>query len=908
MAESSSESLFGGGVRRLWLVVVVGVVVVGVVVGLVLRGGGDGGVLLLVRSGDLYVVGAGSDVGRDDRVVEDLVGVRSLLTSDGGRGVRAGSVAVDGGVLVAAESVDGFGVWVVSDGEVGEVLVAEGEVGGVVVGDRVFLREVREGSERCYRGVVGDLERVFRGDVCWFVVSGHLLGADWSDDVVGVRVESPEGEELLRGRFGAVPVLSDDGGYLVVEDEKSVSVVSVESGEVVWESVGAVGVESVSGVGGGLLVGAQTADGHLVVAVVDGGGVRELFETESDAVFGELGPSGGLFLVETTGVGGSVLWGWDGTSDEVEELASHDGALSLVGVADGSGVVVNRDDFGVRVRRFFPDGRQEDLYDFDDDSGLSFAEVRDGVLYLVGAELAAVLPLNGGEGVESERWDRVTSRGIHDGLLVAAGLDGATEILFSLSSEGYVVEYGEYDQIWNVSVHDQILYATVGNGEDVDTYAFDTQTGDPLDDPEYRDAYLVANQQPPQRASIHLTRNPALIKATPTTQPATPAPTAATTTTLLPPTPSTTAAPATTATAAATTAAASGRIAYESDRDLYVYDLGTGREEQITDNASLFDRVWSPDGGRIAYISGVNTRVDVSSTNAHVDVVSTNIHVYDLSTGHVEQITDNASTHGLPDWSPDGGSRIAYGSVTGDGSEIYVYDLSTGRVEEITDDANHAARPVWSPDGGRIAYQSDRDGDYEIYVQDLSTGHVEQITDNTSNDRSPVWSPDGGRIAYQSDRGGDDEIYIHDLDTGRGEQITDNISGNRSPVWSPDGGRIAYRSDRDRGIYIHEVDTGRVEQITDNAWSPVWSPDGGRIAYVSGREIYIHDVETGRVEQITDNTSNDRSPVWSPDGGRIAYVSDLDGDDEIYVYDLGTRRVEQITDNTSDDRWPVWSP
>ena len=364
-------------------------------------------------------------------------------------------------------------------------------------------------------------------------------------------------------------------------------------------------------------------------------------------------------------------------------------------------------------------------------------------------------------------------------------------------------------------------------------------------------------------------------RTSPTTTPAT---TTTVTTTRTTPTTTTTAAPTTTTTVApATTAVVGDRIAYVSDRD--------GDAE---------------------------------------------IYVQDLSTGRVEQITDNTSDDARPVWSPDGG-HIAYESWER-GWAIHVYDLGTGGVEQITDNASRDSGPVWSPDGGRIAYYSDRDGDQELYIHDLDTGGVEQITDNGgSHSYRPVWSPDGGRIAYVS---GSSEVYVFDLGTGRVELINDPDEGwvTGQPVWSPDGGRILYQSGWEGGrvIYVYDVGTGRVGQIPNHSyyghsWYPVWSPDGGRIAYmnlwdarsdsegwtVSGSErygLYVYDLGAGRVEQITDNGSHDYGPVWSPDGGRIAYVSDLDGDLEIYVYDLVTGGVEQITDNASGAVYPVWSP
>ena len=42
---------------------------------------------------------------------------------------------------------------------------------------------------------------------------------------------------------------------------------------------------------------------------------------------------------------------------------------------------------------------------------------------------------------------------------------------------------------------------------------------------------------------------------------------------------------------------------------------------------------------------------------------------------------------------------------------------------------------------GRIAFASDRDGDYDIYVMDADGGNVRQLTDDRGMDFTPAWSP-----------------------------------------------------------------------------------------------------------------------------------------------------------------------
>ena len=66
--------------------------------------------------------------------------------------------------------------------------------------------------------------------------------------------------------------------------------------------------------------------------------------------------------------------------------------------------------------------------------------------------------------------------------------------------------------------------------------------------------------------------------------------------------------------------------------------------------------------------------------------------------------------------------------------------------------------------GKRIAFMSNRDGDYEIFVMDADGSHVKQLTHNNKKDLYPAWSPDGKRIAFTSDRDGDYEIFVMDAD------------------------------------------------------------------------------------------------------------------------------------------------
>jgi tetratricopeptide (TPR) repeat protein/pSer/pThr/pTyr-binding forkhead associated (FHA) protein len=72
----------------------------------------------------------------------------------------------------------------------------------------------------------------------------------------------------------------------------------------------------------------------------------------------------------------------------------------------------------------------------------------------------------------------------------------------------------------------------------------------------------------------------------------------------------------------------------------------------------------------------------------------------------------------------------------------------TTQLSEIADDTAPAAY------GSRIAFMSNRDGNWELYIMNDDGSGVRRLTNNAANDGLPTWSPDGRTIAFVSDQGG----------------------------------------------------------------------------------------------------------------------------------------------------------
>ena len=104
----------------------------------------------------------------------------------------------------------------------------------------------------------------------------------------------------------------------------------------------------------------------------------------------------------------------------------------------------------------------------------------------------------------------------------------------------------------------------------------------------------------------------------------------------------------------------------------------------------------------------------------------------------------------------------------------------------------------------RIAFSSNRDGNWEIYVMDNDGRNQRNLSNNDFDDRDPSWFPGGKRIAFSSNRDRNWEIYVMDNDGRNQRNLTDNPNNDWDPSWSSDGKQIAFVSNRD-GRFNYEI-------------------------------------------------------------------------------------------------------
>ena len=491
--------------KRFGATLAVCAVVLAVVLVFVVRAcsGGDRGAsdtVLLIResSGDLYVADVGTEVDSDDRVARDTDELGYIRTISGGESTWTKIAFVGNRALVVARAGNGHSLWAVTDDGNEQIIDSDdGAISAVVVDETAFVHEAEDASQRCYRGSLEDLERVYRGGYCEITGSGHVLGIDASDEVYKVRLQSPQGDEILRGAFSSRPRIADNGLFLVAAGQRALTVTSVESGDRVWELEGGTGYDMASHHGGYLALAAEASVGEVELILIDAGGnAQSLTELASGSLVAEFAESGSLFWIEHEPDRNDVLSAWDSSRDEIVKLAEEK-ELHLLGVYGDSAVTVTQDDFGMLLHQFTLEGDSRELHEVDDNSMLQATYIEGDYLYIASGEMVSVVPLNGGEPVDSETWDSVTLLDFYRGSLVAAGVDRSSTVLFQIStgSDAYV-EYGEFDEVRSAQLYGDTLYASIVEGSGMDTVLFDASSGERLESDISYDGYRVINSRP----------------------------------------------------------------------------------------------------------------------------------------------------------------------------------------------------------------------------------------------------------------------------------------------------------------------------------------------------------------------------------------------------------------------------
>ncbi|MDX1390170.1 MAG: hypothetical protein R3344_13335, partial [Acidobacteriota bacterium] len=274
---------------------------------------------------------------------------------------------------------------------------------------------------------------------------------------------------------------------------------------------------------------------------------------------------------------------------------------------------------------------------------------------------------------------------------------------------------------------------------------------------------------------------------------------------------------------------------------------------------------------------------------------------------------------------PSVGGRIAFISNRSGDWEVYTMTPDGDEVRNLTSHQAGDHYPRWIAGGARVSFRSQRsreDGAWDRWEVDIDGTDLTRvpIVDRVTNPdigEFPEIHPSGEFIVNAATRNGEQDLYVWRRD-GSGERVVAPGPGlDYRPLFSPDGSRVLFISERDGNAEVYTVafDGSDLRRLTTSPGIDRyarWSPDGKRIAFVSDRdgdlEVFVMSADGSDLRQLTHNDAPDGEISWSPDATRLAYRSDEGGNGEIHVVNVVTGEITNLTHNDAYDGEPVWSP
>ncbi|GMN04764.1 S41 family peptidase [Croceitalea sp. MTPC5] len=221
-----------------------------------------------------------------------------------------------------------------------------------------------------------------------------------------------------------------------------------------------------------------------------------------------------------------------------------------------------------------------------------------------------------------------------------------------------------------------------------------------------------------------------------------------------------------------------------------------------------------------------------------------------------------------------------YPSISPDGSAIVftykgnLFRVATagGTATQLTFHKAHDYKAVWSKDGKRIAFASDRYGNFDVFVMDALGGEAQRLTFHSTDEVPYTFAHDDATVLFGAVR--QDAVAHRQYPTSAQPElyeVASNVGGVGQVLTVPaqdvqvsaDGSFLLYH---DKKGYENEFRKHHVSSIT--------------------RDIWLYDKTQDKHRMLTSFKGEDRNPVLSKDEKTVYYLSEESGNFNVHRFAL----------------------
>ena len=227
-----------------------------------------------------------------------------------------------------------------------------------------------------------------------------------------------------------------------------------------------------------------------------------------------------------------------------------------------------------------------------------------------------------------------------------------------------------------------------------------------------------------------------------------------------------------------------------------------------------------------------------------------------------------------------------------------------------------------SPDGTQIAFTYKGD----LYKVNSKGGNAQQLTFHSAHDYKAVWNKEGTKIAFASNRYGNFDIYVMNADGGQATRLTYHSNDEYPYTFSANDQEVLFGALRQdtaehrqyphgsqSELYSVPVTMGKVSQLLTIPAEAVQLSKSGEIMLYQdkkggenewrkhhtsaiARDLWMYNTITNKHTMLTSNIAEDRQPVFSEDEKDLYFLSERSGTFNVHKLSLeNPNQDEQLT-------------